>query len=248
MKKYTTDAINLKTYNFNENDKIVVMYSKEKGIIRAVAKGTQKKSSALSGRLETFVANKLLLGQGQNLDTIYQAEAVDTFSGIRKDITKISYAMYVAELVNMFGIEDDLNSIRVYNLFYELLMSLSNVKNPNAVIWNVIKFQLRYMEELGYAVEFDRCVKCGEALNKKTYSFCSSTGGTICCECRPATVHKDNASMKSAFKKAMEMDFSETLYLSNREILDNCFNYLNEYISHRSHKKIKSAEILSCIL
>ena len=39
MQNFTTDAINLKSYNLSESDKIIVMYSKDKGIIRGVAKG-----------------------------------------------------------------------------------------------------------------------------------------------------------------------------------------------------------------
>ena len=42
MQNYTTNAINLKTYNLSETDKIVVMYSQDKGIIKGIAKGAKK--------------------------------------------------------------------------------------------------------------------------------------------------------------------------------------------------------------
>ena len=35
---YKTDAINLKSYPLKESDKIMVMYSKEKGLIRSEGK------------------------------------------------------------------------------------------------------------------------------------------------------------------------------------------------------------------
>lgn len=41
MNNFVTDAINLKSYNLSEADKIIVMYSKEKGLIRGVAKGVK---------------------------------------------------------------------------------------------------------------------------------------------------------------------------------------------------------------
>ena len=37
--QFTTNVINLKSYNISEADKIIVMYSKEKGLIKGVAKG-----------------------------------------------------------------------------------------------------------------------------------------------------------------------------------------------------------------
>ena len=40
--QFTTNVINLKSYNISEADKIVVMYSKEKGLIKGVAKGIKK--------------------------------------------------------------------------------------------------------------------------------------------------------------------------------------------------------------
>ena len=52
MQNFTTDAINLKSYNLSESDKIIVMYSKDKGIIRGVAKGVKKSTSKLGGRMD----------------------------------------------------------------------------------------------------------------------------------------------------------------------------------------------------
>ena len=41
-KSFVTEAINLKNYPLNDNDSIVVMFSKQKGLMRAVAKGAKK--------------------------------------------------------------------------------------------------------------------------------------------------------------------------------------------------------------
>ena len=86
---YTTQAINLKSYPLKESDKIVVMYSKDKGIIRAVAKGIKKPKSSLGARMEAFIANTLLLAKGRNMDVVSQAETVNAFGNTRKDLDKI---------------------------------------------------------------------------------------------------------------------------------------------------------------
>ena len=77
MNNFVTDAINLKSYNLSEADKIIVMYSKEKGLIRGVAKGVKKPKSKLGARMDLLVANKLMLYKGKNMDTICQAEALN---------------------------------------------------------------------------------------------------------------------------------------------------------------------------
>ena len=118
---YLTDAINLKAYNLSEADKIVLMYSKEKGLLRGVAKGSKKTKSKLGGRMDLLVANKLMLYKGKNLDTICQAEALNTFNNLRNDMDKMLYAMYMSEIVSNYGTEDDPNSEEIYGIFYDKL-------------------------------------------------------------------------------------------------------------------------------
>ena len=100
MQNFTTNAINLRSYNLSESDKIVVMYSKEMGLIKGVAKGSKKTSSKLGGRMDMLVANKLMLHKGKTLDTICQAEALNTFINLRQDMDKLFYSMYCAEIIN----------------------------------------------------------------------------------------------------------------------------------------------------
>ena len=107
MNNFVTDAINLKSYNLSEADKIIVMYSRDKGLIRGVAKGVKKTKSKLGARMDLLVANKLMLYKGKNLDRICQAEALNTFHKTRQNMDKIFYSMYVTEVVNNFGVEDD---------------------------------------------------------------------------------------------------------------------------------------------
>ena len=57
----------------------MVMYSRDHGIIRCVAKGIKKPTSKLGGRMETLNANRLMLAKGKKLDIVCQAELIDCF-------------------------------------------------------------------------------------------------------------------------------------------------------------------------
>ena len=76
MNNYVTEAINLKSYNLNDADKIIVMYSKDNGLIIGVAKGIKKPKSKLGARMDLLVANSLQLLKGRSMDTIIQAQTV----------------------------------------------------------------------------------------------------------------------------------------------------------------------------
>ncbi len=105
MNNYVTDAINLKSYNLSECDKIMLMYSKEKGLIKGVAKGCKKPKSKLGARMDLLVANTVMLYKGKNLDTICEAKALNTFKDNRQDIDKLLYSSYVSEIVSNFGLK-----------------------------------------------------------------------------------------------------------------------------------------------
>ena len=148
--QFTTNVINLKSYSISEADKIILMYSKEKGLIKGVAKGIKKTSSKLGGRMDLLVANKMMLNKGRNLDTICQAEALNTFFNLRNDINKLFYAMYCCEIVTNFGSENDPNSEEIYNLFYTFLEQIALAKTKEQVMLCVLRFQLKIMNITGY--------------------------------------------------------------------------------------------------
>ena len=86
MNNYVTEAINLKSYNLNDADKIIVMYSKDNGLIKGVAKGIKKPKSKLGARMDLLVANSLQLLKGRSMDTIIQAQTVNNFKKTKGEI------------------------------------------------------------------------------------------------------------------------------------------------------------------
>lgn len=254
MANYSTSAINLKSYNLGEADKIIVMYSRDHGIIKCVAKGVKKPTSKLGGRIQTLVANKLLMAKGKNLDIICQAEMIDNFRPIQKDISKLTYSIYCAELINSFGVENDSHSEKIYDIFFESLKNIALATNNDEILWTVIRFKLKLMQEIGYAVELRTCVKCNKEINNDLYAFCSYSGGIICEECnnQGAKNHAVEFNIVKLYKDISKFDFPECNNENNKLMLNNLilsysFNILKEYISLRLHKKLKTIELIECL-
>lgn len=250
MANYSTKAINLKSYNLGESDKIVVMYSRDFGIIKCVAKGVKRTTSKLGGRMRTLVANQIFAAKGKNLDIVCQAEVIDEFKHISKDITKLTYAMYCVEIVNAFGVEHDSNSAAIYDILFETLKNIALSSNDEEVIWTVIRFKLNILKLIGYAIELDTCVKCNEPINENAYAFCAHSGGVICkaCDSSGAYNHDIDYNIVKLYKNAMKFDFPEKENnIENNLILRYSFNILKEYISLRLPKKLKSPELIECL-
>lgn len=250
---FVTDAINLKSYNLSESDKIIVMYSKDKGLIRGVAKGVKKPKSKLGARMDLLVANTLMLHKGKNLDTICQADVLNTFNKTRQDIDKIFYSMYVTEVISNFGIEEDPASENIYNLLYKALDSVSSAQNKVEIFIAVIKFQLKMMIESGFSIEFDECLNCHRAVEEETMYFVPQFGGIVCKDCAEK-IHYTKKQMpyklRDFFKQMALNDFDykgdyETK--ATEKVCEVSFQVLKDYIELKSPKKFKSTDMLQTV-
>lgn len=249
MNNFVTDAINLKSYNLSEADKIIVMYSKDKGLIRGVAKGVKKPKSKLGARMDLLVANKLMLYKGKNLDRICQAEALNTFHKTRQNMDKIFYSMYVTEVVNNFGVADDPCSKEIYELLYKTLDRISNSETSTEIVIAVIKFQLKMMHISGLGVELENCLCCGERIKDEKMFFSSQLGGVLCQECNEkyhlhSVMHY---KLRDFLNSCLLNDFdfvSEYDKKANDKVCGVCFELLKEYINVHSSKKFNSTDIL----
>ncbi len=240
MNNFVTDAINLKYYDLSESDKIVVMYSREKGLIKGVAKGVKKPKSKLGARMDLLVANKLMLNKGRNLDTIREAQALNTFSKTRADMDKIFYSMYISEVTHNFGVENDPGSAQIYELLYKALDAVSAAENKTGVLLAVIKFQLKMMELCGFGIELERCLCCG-GTDGGMY-FTANRGGVVCEDCSQSGVFIHDKIR--AFLGSLDFDGkSEYEDKATEKVCAVCFGLLKDYIAGHSSKKFKTMSV-----
>lgn len=253
-KSYTTEAINLKNYPLNDNDSIVVMFSRSKGLISAVARGAKSPKSKLGARIQMFIANSIMLFEGKNLDTISQAQSLNTFSKIRYDLNKLSYSMYIAEIVNTFCSKQynkDENSSVIYDLIFDSYNKIANSSNVDEILLTVLKFQLQIMNILGWGLDFLTCTTCQKELESDIY-YSKTNNGFLCKNCafESGQYIKINHKVKEFLYDLSKTQISEkSKYdeLVNYSFLDKCFQFMKKYIENISHKKTKVFEVMDNI-
>src|SRR4030042_2940163 len=96
---YTTTGIILKRRDYQENDRIFCLYTKDFGKIEVVAKGTKKITSKLKGYLEPFYLVKLMIAKGKVFDKLANCNTIKTYNNLRNDPTLLGFALinYLAE-------------------------------------------------------------------------------------------------------------------------------------------------------
>ena len=249
MNNYVTEAINLKSYNLNEADRIIVMYSKDNGLIKGVAKGIKKPKSKLGARMDLLVANSLQLLKGRSMDTILQAQTVNNFRKTREDIDKLMYSSYISELVVNFGEGTESISKDIYDLLYKALNRISSAESKKDAMIAVIKFQLKLLLFMGFCVELDTCLCCRERVLDEEMFFSSHMGGIVCIECNKhlGVNLKMHHKIRDFLEAMLQFDFDyESDYdkKATEKICQVCFNLLDDYIKIHTNKKTKSSKVL----
>ncbi len=178
---YSTEAIVLRQTALGEADRILTLFTPNLGKLGAVAKGVRRPVSRTGGHLELLNRVRVTLAQGRTLDVVTDAQATQTFAGLRSRLQSISRAMYAAELVDRFCIDRSPN-IQVYRLLLQALTLLD--VGPDAPML-LRHFELMLLEHSGYRPELFWCVECRAELQPSDHAFSNTLGGVLCPDCRP---------------------------------------------------------------
>ena len=157
---FRLDALILKHMDYGEADRIVVVFSNERGKVRGIAKGVRKIRSRKAGHLEPFIHSRLFLAQGRDMPIITQAQIVEAFNGLRSNLSKIGYASYVIELLDRFSSEGEANQA-LFRLSLETLHRLENLDDHFSVIQY---YELHMLGLQGFKPELFSCVRCRETI------------------------------------------------------------------------------------
>lgn len=170
------DAVVLRHSDWGEADRLLVIYTREAGKLRCVAKGARKLLSRKAGHLEPFTRVALMLARGHDLWIVTQAETVDAFLPLREDLLRTGQASYVIELLDRFTYEEGEN----YALFQLLVETLGRVTAESDLFIALRFYEIRLLDLLGFRPELFRCVKCGEPIRAEDQFFSANDGGVIC--------------------------------------------------------------------
>ena len=128
MRSYRVEGIIIKRKNYGETDRILTVFSKNKGKIQVLAKGVRKITSRRSPHVELLNLSQLALHVG-SMPILTEAETINHFSSLKNDLQKASFAFYVCELIDGLCAEHQENRA-VFNLLQRVLFDLEIEENP----------------------------------------------------------------------------------------------------------------------
>ena len=177
---FKTEAIVLRSIRYAEADRVLHLYTLDRGRVGAVAKGVRRVKSRLGGRLEPLSRVALVLHQGRGeLCTISQADTVQAYSMLRERRASLERATQACEAVLRLLDSTEPNG-PAYNLLCNELALLDSDAGA-AGRSQALAFRLKLLLAAGFAPELASCASCGEA--EHLGAFSPSAGGVVCAGC-----------------------------------------------------------------
>lgn len=180
QRSYKATGIILRGRTYGEADRILTLYTKERGKIDAIAKGARRTKSHLAGRLEFGNEVELGMHRGRNLDVVVSADIIEPHWQRLVQPERFAAANIIVELIDAFC-EPDLEQPEIYQLLTAALAAVGRSDEPLSLL---PRFSMRLLDALGLAPPVDTCVHCGKSLGEAGAWLDAEHGGFGCQACR----------------------------------------------------------------
>lgn len=181
-----SESLVLKSYSLAEADKIVVLLTRDHGIVRGVAKGAKRLKSRFGSGLEPFSVVAV---------TYFQKETVELVSIQRIDLVASSFAS-----------AGDPEFLTKFAYLTELLIAFSPPQDPNETLYRMTRacldaaaadgpgleaigvyFELWLLRLAGYLPDWNSCKECRRAFNENDIASVTGDHHLLCSACRRAS-------------------------------------------------------------
>jgi DNA repair protein RecO (recombination protein O) len=231
---FKTEAVVLRSIRLGEADRVLHLYTEDRGRIGAVAKGVRKVGSRFGGRLEPLSRVKLVLHEGRSdLCTVTAADTVHAHATLRERRASIERATDACDAVLKLFDATEPNR-PAYNLLCHEL-ALLDADTELATMAQALAFRLKLLLAAGFVPELAACAACGE--REHLGAFSAAAGGVVCPGCEAGSFGLDaegHRFMVEALAKPLS-DAPEAPDWALRQV-DRA---VSETVEHHAHVRLR---------
>lgn len=240
---YRSEAIVLRRRDFGEADRLLTLFTRDYGKVRAIAKGARKPRSRKAGHIELFMRSKMLFARGRNLDLVTQAELVEAYRSLREDLVRVTYASHLVELLDRFTAENDAQP----ELFRLLAEALDWLTESRDLLLTARYYELRLLSLVGFEPRLFQCVNCAAVLEPQDQFFSAELGGALCPRCQVA----DDRAQPLSLSALKVLRFLQTrpygavsVLRVRRSLHTELETIMHNYLQHHLERRLQSADFL----
>ena len=174
---FTTQGLVIGEMNIGENDRLVTLFTKEYGIIKAYVPGAKSIKSKRSAASSLLTYSNFVIARKGEIYRITEAEAISTFFIAGLEIEILSLAQYFCELAAVFVGQMTPNEEFLRLILNSLHFITKEKKNP-FLIKAITEFRIAVIS--GYRPDLVACQKCAKF--EDDIMFLNVEEGTIICK------------------------------------------------------------------
>jgi len=253
---YRTEAIVLRRSDFGEADRLLTVFTPDRGKLRLIAKGARKPTSRKSGHVELFGHSQFLVAVGRDLDIVTQAETLEPYLRLREELLPTTYAYYLAELTDAFTADQDENR-PLFELLKEafgwLCAATSQAPAPEdpalaeSLALAARYFELHLLGLAGYQPQLFVCGRCKKPLQPEVTYLSAIEGGVLCRQCGYDQANTLELSLNALkvlrFLQTRNWETCRLLRLSAASHAE-VERIMGHYITHHLERRLKSVDLI----
>ncbi len=220
--------------SYGDNDKIINVFTLEKGVVSARIKGVKKAGAKLKFATEPFCFAEYVFSCTGDRRTVIGASLLDSFYPIRLSVEKLYSACSAVEFVKEFCKKEMVQP----QLFFSLLTALKKLAytDENALL-PLTEFLILGLKEMGYGIKFNGCADCETDFDGRTF-FDYESGSFYCYECANGRGREiNNLTYKTLRSVAENEKLDGADYLKGLKLLDY-------YLTNKTEAVLKSLKQL----
>ena len=186
---YKTEAVVLRSIRFGEADRVLHLYTSDRGRVGAVAKGVRKTKSRFGARLEPLSHAELMLHEGSGeLQTVTGVQLLASHQAARDDYYRLGVGLTGAEAMLRLFSEQERNerAFTALTRFLDVLDESPQAAERPALDPLALAFQLKLLWLSGYLPHLTSCAECGTD-DATLAGYSPRAGGAVCRACATET-------------------------------------------------------------
>ncbi len=235
MPHFRDDGVVIRTYKLGEADRIVIIYTRGRGKIRAVAKGIRKTKSKFGARLDPASIVHIQCYEGRNLDIVTQVESREIFVDLRSNLDSFGRAAVLLEIVDQVAVESESNPA-LYKLLTGALAELNRSANPMVVP----AFVAKVLALEGVQPYLDACVNCEATENIVALDI--SAGGVLCQDCRRGEPLSHEA--RQALLLVFDGQVRAALEMTSEKVVNELEGLSARMIEQHIERRLRTSDVL----
>lgn len=236
--RLVADAVVLSGVDYGESDRIVTLFTRQRGRLSAFAAGARKSKRRFAGALEpgTHLTAQLVESRGDLL-RLEAVDIVQSFHRVRDDLPRIARLLYCLELIRELTRDHEPHAA-LFDALKDYLIRLdANEAGPSSLLL----FELDALAQAGFMPQFSPCSMCGQPTGDRP-RFDVQGGSVVCfsCSSRALTGFPVAPSVVESLARLQAGDRTP-LQAHVRAVARQL---LNTFIAHHVGRKLKSVEFM----